>query len=126
MLSRVACVGLAAAAAVSVWVSAAPTARAQDGEALFRRQCSACHTVEAGRNKIGPSLAAIYGKKAGEVPDFEFSDEMKGSKVTWNDDSLLKYLTDPKGFIPGTKMVYAGLKNPDDAKAVVDYLKGLK
>jgi cytochrome c len=60
------------------------------------------------------------------VPDFEFSDEMKASNVTWTDDSLLKYLTDPKGFIPGTKMVYAGLKNPDDAKAVVDYLKGLK
>ncbi len=51
---------------------------------------------------------------------------MKSANLTWTDDTLAKYLADPKGTVPGTKMVYAGMKNPDDVKAVIEYLKTLK
>ena len=112
--------GLAIMAAACLWASGAA---AQDGESLFKRQCGACHTVEAGKNKIGPSLAGIAGHKAAAVEDFDYSDALRGANVTWTDDALTKYLTDPKAFVPGGKMVYAGMKDPDDVKAVIDYLK---
>lgn len=116
-------VGFMAAAAAGLW--AAP-AQAQDGESLFKRQCGACHAVDAGHNKIGPSLFRVAGKKAAGVEDFEYSDALRGANITWTDDALTKYLTDPKGLVPGGKMVYAGMKDEDDVKAVVDYLKTLK
>jgi cytochrome c len=99
---------------------------AQDGQSLFRRQCAACHSTEPGQNKIGPSVAGVAGNKAASEAGFNYSDAMKKANVTWTDDNLEKYLADPKGFVPGGKMVFAGLKNPDDAKAVVEYLKTLK
>jgi cytochrome c len=116
-------VGFMIAAIAAVW---APAAQAQDGESLFKRQCGACHAVDADHNKIGPSLYRIAGKKAAAAEDFEYSDALKGADITWTDDSLTKYVTDPKAFVPGGKMVYAGMKDPDDVKAVVDYLKTLK
>ncbi|HEX7967040.1 MAG TPA: cytochrome c family protein, partial [Stellaceae bacterium] len=82
-----------------------------------------CHTVEAGKNKIGPSLAGIVGRKAGTAPGFSYSDANKKSGVTWDEATLDAYLTDPRKFMPGTKMVFAGLKNPDDRKAIIAYLK---
>jgi len=100
--------------------------RAQEGDVIFRRQCATCHAVQAGQNKIGPSVAGIVGKKAASVPGFEYSDAMKDANVTWTEDNLAKYLADPKGFVPGGKMVFAGLKKPDDVQAVIDYLKTLK
>ena len=115
--------GLAVLAAACMGAGAA---RAQDGESLFKRQCGACHAVDAGHNKIGPSLFGVAGKKAAGVGDFDYSDALKGANVTWTDDALTKYLTDPKGFVPGGKMVYAGMKDQDDVKAVVEYLKTLK
>ena len=115
-----------AAAAAGVTAGLPGDAAAQDGQALFRRQCATCHATEAGQNKIGPSLHAIAGAKAAAVPGFEFSDAMKASNLTWTDDNLAKYLADPKGTVPDGKMVYAGMKNPDDVKAVIDYLKTLK
>ena len=121
-------VGFMVAAAAGFWAASAweSAAWAQDGESLFKRQCGACHAVDAGHNKIGPSLFGVAGKKAAGVEDFEYSDALKGANITWSDDSLAKYLTDPKAFVPGGKMVYAGMKDPDDVKAVVDYLKTLK
>lgn len=115
--------GFAIMAAACAWAS---TAAAQDGESVFKRQCGACHAVEAGKNKIGPSLAGVAGHKAAAVADFEYSDAMRDAKITWTDDALTKYLTDPKGFVPGGKMVYAGLKDPDDVKAVIEFLKSAK
>ena len=108
----------------AVWLPGEATA--QDGQSLYRRQCSTCHATEAGQNKIGPTMHGIAGSKSAGVPGFEFSDAMKSANLTWTDDTLAKYLADPKGTVPGTKMVYAGMKNPDDVKAVVEYLKTLK
>ena len=108
-------------------VALAPRAQAQDaGEVVFKRYCGVCHTVEAGKNKIGPSLAGIVGRKAGTVPGFNYTEANKNSGVTWDEEKLDTYLIDPRKFIPGTKMLFAGLKNPDDRTALIAYLKQQK
>jgi cytochrome c len=76
-----------------------------------------------GKNKIGPTLAGIVDRKAGSVPGFAYSTANKNSGDTWDEQTLDIYLTDPKKFMPGTKMVFAGVKNPTDRKALVEYLK---
>jgi cytochrome c len=106
---------------------AAPPARAQDaGEAVFKRNCAICHTTEPGKNKIGPSLAGVVGRKAGSIPDYSYSQANKSSGVTWDEATLDTYLTAPTKFVPGTKMVFPGLKNPDDRTAVIAWLKTQK
>ncbi len=93
------------------------------GEAVFKKNCAICHTVEQGKNKIGPTLFGVVGRKAGTVPGFDYSAANKNSGVTWTEQTLDTYLTDPQKFIPGTKMVFAGLKNPEERKALIEYLK---
>jgi cytochrome c len=108
-------------------LTSARPAQAQDaGEAVFKKNCAICHTTEAGKNKIGPSLAGIVGRKAGSAPNFTYSTANKTSNLTWDEPTLETYLEAPTKFIPGTKMVFAGLKNPDDRKAVIAYLKTQK
>jgi cytochrome c len=115
-------VGLALAALLLAPVAAT----AADAPAAFN-QCKACHKVEAGKNGVGPSLFGVAGKKAGAVAEgYKYSEPHKASGLTWDDANLAKYLADPKGTIPGNKMAFAGLKKPEDVKAVVDYLKTLK
>lgn len=89
-------------------------------------QCAACHSTQPGKTIIGPSLAGVYGSKAGQVPGFQFSDAMKNSGLVWNDANLDKFLADPKSLVPGTLMGFAGLKDADKREAVIDYLKTLK
>jgi cytochrome c len=100
--------------------------KAKQGEAIFKRTCGACHTVEPGKNRVGPSLAGVVGRKAGTVQGFKYSDPMSKSDVTWNEESLDKYLADPKGFIPGNKMIFVGLKKDSDRDAVIDFLEKAK
>jgi cytochrome c len=97
--------------------------KAKDGEAIFKRTCAVCHATEPGKNKIGPSLAGIVGSKSGEVPGFAFSDAMKKAGLTWDEATLDKYLTDPKSLVPGNKMIFVGLKKPEEREAVIAYLK---
>jgi len=73
---------------------------AQRGAQVFA-QCKICHSLEPGKNMLGPSLHGLIGRKAGSVQGFAYSPAMKNSNVTWNDDTLSKYLVDPKAFIPG-------------------------
>lgn len=101
------------------------TAQAGDPPAAFN-QCKACHKVEAGKNAIGPSLFGIFGMKAGSVAGYQYSPTMKTSGLTWDDATLSKYLTNPKSVVPGTKMAFAGVKNPDDVNAIIAYLKTLR
>ncbi|SRR6266436_887543 len=95
----------------------------EPGETLFKKNCALCHTIEAGKNKIGPSLEGVVGRKAGSVPGFAYSAANKSSGDTWDEPTLDTYLTDPRKFMPGTKMVFAGLKNSEDRKALIEYLK---
>ena len=87
--------------------------------------CGACHSEDAGDNGIGPSLAGVFGAKAGHVGSFDYSDAMKSSGLTWNEATLNRYLENPQGVVPGTTMSYNGLKNAQQRKAVIDYLKTL-
>ena len=86
-------------------------------------QCKACHSVEPGKNGIGPSLAGIFGEKAGLVPGFDFSDAMKNSGLTWNQATLDRYLADPRGVVPGTKMAFGGVADAAKRQAIIDYLR---
>ena len=95
----------------------------EQGETLFKKNCAICHTLEAGKNKIGPSLAGVVGRKAGSVPGFAYSAANKNSGDIWDAQTLDIYLVDPRKFMPGTKMVFVGLKNPEDRKALIEYLE---
>jgi cytochrome c len=120
----VAFVALAATALFSLPAFAQGNAEA--GKKIFDQTCSLCHSAQKGVNKIGPSLYAVYGTKAGEVPGYEFSDALKKSNITWNDQNLDKWLTDPRAMVPGTKMIFPGLPSAKDRQDVIAYLKTLK
>jgi len=92
------------------------------GELVFN-QCKACHSLEAGKNGVGPTLHGLFGRKAGSIPDYDYSAAMKNSGVTWNEDTLKNYLTDPHKFIPGDKMAFAGIKNESQLDDLIAYLK---
>jgi cytochrome c len=109
-------------------VGAAGTARAADavaGQAVFKSQCSICHSVEAGRNQMGPSLAGIVGRKAGQEPGFHYSAANKDSGLTWDEATLDRYLTSPKDVVPHTLMTYGGLKDATKRENLIAYLATL-
>ena len=88
-------------------------------------QCQACHSTEAGKNGIGPSLAHVYDRKSGSLPGYDYSEPMKSAGMAWNQANLDRFLTDPQGVVPGTKMTFPGLKDAAKRKAVIGYLKSL-
>jgi cytochrome c len=94
---------------------------AAQGEKVFNK-CKACHAVDEPQNKIGPHLVGIFGRPAGSVEDFRYSDAMKESGVTWNDETIAAYLADPRGYIKGNRMALAGLKEEEIADLIA-YLK---
>jgi cytochrome c len=104
----------------------APSAFAQGdaakGEKVFNK-CKTCHSVAAGENKIGPSLHGVFGRQSGTVEGFKYSDAMTDAGITWSEETIDAYLADPKGYIPGNKMVFVGLKKEEDRQNVIAYLK---
>jgi cytochrome c len=94
------------------------------GEKVFNK-CKACHTTEAGKNKVGPSLAGIIGRKPGTVEGFKYSSAMQefGSSHVWDEATLASYLEAPKKVVEGGKMAFVGLKKPDERDNVIAYLK---
>lgn len=116
-----------AVAAVGSLLLAIP-AHAQNvdaGQKAFKQQCGICHDVAAGKNRVGPSLFAVVGRKAGTESGFNYSDATKNSGLTWDQAELNKYLADPRGTVPGTKMTYAGVKNDDQRRDLIAYLATL-
>ena len=89
-------------------------------------QCAACHAVEPGKHGVGPSLAGVYGTKSGAIPGYDFSEAMKNANLTWDDATLDSYLANPMKVVPGTRMTYAGMADPEQRKAIIAYLKTLK
>lgn len=89
--------------------------------------CGVCHKVDEGApHGVGPNLWGIGGRKAGTAPGYTYSPAMQKSGITWTRDKLIAYISDPRGVVPGTKMAYAGQKDPKQAAAIADYLLSLK
>jgi cytochrome c len=106
---------------------AAEGGSAASGEApIAFTQCKACHSVEPGKHGIGPSLAGIYGTKAADIADYQFSPAMQKSGLTWDDATLDAYLESPQKLVPGTKMSFFGIKDAAKRKEVIEYIKTLK
>lgn len=92
------------------------------GKKVFNK-CKACHALEAGKKKVGPSLHGILGRPAGGMEGFKYSKAMMESGVEWTEENLDKYLTKPKEFIPGNKMIFPGLKKEQQRADVIAYIK---
>jgi len=119
-------VGFAILAAMGLTIS---PARADGDPALGKtafNKCAACHSIKDGENKIGPSLHGIVGRPSHSIDNFSYSEPMKAYNVTWDVPTLDHYLTDPRGTVPGTKMIFVGLKKDDERANVIAYLETLK
>lgn len=106
-------VGLAAQPGQASSVSARPAAFAQ---------CAGCHSTEPGKNLFGPSLAGVSKRRAGSLPGYAYSPALKKSGISWNAQTLDRWLTSPSKAVPGTKMPLAGVPDPSTRKALVNYL----
>jgi cytochrome c len=114
--------GAAPAAAPATVSYTSLTGDAVHGEKVFV-QCKTCHVAEKGVNRIGPSLWGVVGRHSGSIPGFAYSAANKNSGLTWSEEQMFTYLEAPQKTIPGTKMTFAGLKNPQDRADVIAYLK---
>jgi cytochrome c len=99
-------------------IYADPTA----GKEVFN-QCVSCHSVAAGENKVGPTLHAIIGRKAGKIPGFRYSDANKNSGKVWTEQELYTYLANPQKAVPGTYMTFIGVSDPQKRADVIAYLQ---
>jgi cytochrome c len=92
------------------------------GKEVFN-QCVSCHSVAVGENKVGPTLHAIIGRKAGEIPGFRYSDANKNSGKVWSEQELYTYLANPQKEVPGTYMTFIGVSDPQKRADVIAYLQ---
>ena len=121
-------------ALVGVVLAYGGTVMADDDVAALVKQgarafnaCRACHVIDAEADSTqGPNLWGVYGTKSAQRDDFDYSDPMKKANVVWNDATIEKWITNPKAFIPGTKMAYVGMVKPEDRKALIAFLKTKK
>ena len=129
-----------AAGASAAAIASAPQAIAQQGasppaaagagqQAMIERgarlfaKCQACHTLEPnGRNKVGPRLHGLFGRPAGSVPDYPYSEALKRAKIVWSEGTLDTFLAGTAEMVPGTKM-YAGIARREDRRALIEFLK---
>ena len=89
------------------------------GEQLYEA-CTDCHSLD--KNDVGPRHRGVFGRKAGSLPDYNYSDALKSSNIIWNEETLDKWLTDPQAFVPGVRMFFH-LDNAQDRADVIAYLK---
>ena len=116
------------AVAFSIVVSGAAHAGGDPaaGKSVFQSTCSICHSVQPGQNKIGPTLFGLVGRKTGASPGYTYSPQNQAANLTWDAATLDKYLESPRTVIPGTKMTYGGLKDPQKRADLIAYLATLK
>jgi len=123
------------ASGLALCLAIAGPAAAQDaarGSVLFSVECAACHSTVPGQNGVGPSLAGVYGSRAGMVPGYKFSVALKQSTIVWTSETLEAFLTDPNSDVTGTNMplpgtvMHLGMPNATDRADVIAYLRTLK
>ena len=95
------------------------------GGKIFAEECAECHSIKEGKNKKGPSIFAVLGRKSATVADFNYSDSMKASGIVWTADKIQAYIEAPKKTVPGGKMKYDGLPDAKDQLDVIEYLATL-
>src|SRR6266850_3555471 len=112
--------------ASAVLIASAAPALAQDlaaGENSFKK-CLPCHRVgPEAKNLVGPVLNGLEGRKSGSIEGYNYTDANKNSGITWSEDTFKEYINDPRAKIPGTKMVFAGIKSENEKAALWAYLK---
>lgn len=109
------------------FVLSASPALAEDAEAgkkVFNK-CKSCHEVEQPKNKVGPHLVGIIGRKSGAIEDFKYSDGMKNMGIVWNETTIAEYMKSPKDYVKGNKMTFAGLKDDQEIANLIAYLKSV-
>lgn len=118
-------IGVAAAALLVFTTMASAEGDAVAGKKLAMK-CATCHSFEAGKNKIGPSLFGVVGRKAGTAPKFAYSNALKNSNVVWTPEKLDGYLSGPKTLVLGNHMGFDGLSQANTRANVIAYLATLK
>ena len=114
---------LLAATLVSVSTGLALAQDLAAGATTFKK-CAICHDIgETAKNKVGPELNGIDGRSSGSAPGYNYSDANKKSGITWNEAAFMEYIKDPRAKIPGTKMIFPGIKNETEAKDLWAYLR---
>jgi cytochrome c2 len=119
---------LLAATLPTIFLTAAGFAQAVEagdpaqGKKVFAK-CQACHSLEAGKNKVGPTLHGVMGRASASEAEFNYSDAMKNAHLTWDPDTLDKYLANPKELVPGTKMMFPGLRKEKERADLISYLE---
>jgi cytochrome c len=116
--------GVVVVAALSVSMSAAaPAADVENGKSIWNK-CRACHQLgENAKNMVGPILNGLFGRKAGTIEGYTYSEANKGSGIVWDEKTFREYIKNPKAKIPNTKMVFAGLTDDQDIDDLIAYLK---
>lgn len=106
-------------------IMSAPALAAGDaakGKRVFNK-CKACHVVDKEKNRVGPHLVGLFGRKAGSLKKFKYSKAMKNSGIVWDEKTLDAYLKKPRTYVKGTRMAFAGLKKAKDRDDIIAYLK---
>jgi len=122
----VATIGFVASLSLIGFGAAMAAGEPEKGAQVFKAKCAICHSVEAGKNKIGPSLSGVVGRKAGSVEGFHYSEANKNSGLTWDEATLHTYLTSPKDVVKGTTMAFPGIKDAQERADLIAYLKTVK
>jgi cytochrome c len=110
-------------------IASLPVAHAQaasEGTKIFQTYCAICHEIQPARNMIGPTLFGVMDRHAGAVAGFRYTDANRQSGLIWDASTLDRYLTAPREVVPGTAMVFSGLKNPAARAAVIEFLETLR
>jgi cytochrome c len=115
---------LTAALCTAAFAGAAFAQNAEKGATVFKRYCSPCHRIGPGaKNLVGPELNGLDGRHSGSAPGYNYSQANEKSGIVWNEQTFKEYIRDPRAKIPGTKMIFAGIKNEQDINDLWAYLK---
>jgi cytochrome c len=113
---------LVVAASLALAAPALADGNPDRGKKVFNK-CKACHVVDAEKNRVGPHLVGLFGRPSGSLEGFKYSKAMAGAEIIWGEDTLDGYLENPRKYVKGTRMAFAGLKKKQDRQDVIAYLK---